>query len=391
MLPLQDAIQILLPTALDSFLSNCIAVGGNIKVETIPEYLARVISPLRRRSVIVTIINESGLVTTDNFEAFQATCTFTQYWFKNGVTDEDFIPFELDIPSVKSAAIHDTFSDTEDIDFTESEDFNITAITKGWTGRFLDQQRRTVDVSNGLIKHVWLPEEIPYTLTIINGIIERVTQFIIDYGYHYNWYAVNDPRGIAPIGWHVPTKEDWDVLISYIGGWEIAGGKLKELGILNWASPNTGATDEFGFNAKPAGYISVNFQACQTGTAEFWSSTSMDAPNDLLAYNYRLLYDQAYISANSTTKTVGQSLRYIKDDNNLSNVSGNDGTQYDGIQIGNQIWTAQNSMETLYRNGDPIENITDVYQWGNNPNPDVTSGQRTIADINKVGHIIYID
>ena len=72
------------------------------------------------------------------------------------------------------------------------------------------------------------------------------------FGGLYNWYAVNTGR-LAPEGWHVPTSEEWTTLINYLGGENIAGGKLKETGTDHWLSPNTGATNETGFSAIGAG------------------------------------------------------------------------------------------------------------------------------------------
>ena len=73
------------------------------------------------------------------------------------------------------------------------------------------------------------------------------------YGKLYNWYAVNDPRGLAPVGWHIPTDVEWTILTTYLGGSTVAGGKMKESGTLNWSSPNTGATNESGFTGLPGG------------------------------------------------------------------------------------------------------------------------------------------
>jgi uncharacterized protein (TIGR02145 family) len=72
------------------------------------------------------------------------------------------------------------------------------------------------------------------------------------YGKLYNWYAVNDSRGLAPEGWHIPTDGEWTILTDYLGGDEVAGGKLKSNSY--WNAPNTGATNESGFSALPGGF-----------------------------------------------------------------------------------------------------------------------------------------
>jgi uncharacterized protein (TIGR02145 family) len=68
----------------------------------------------------------------------------------------------------------------------------------------------------------------------------------------YNWYTTNTGK-LCPLGWHVSSNSDWETLINYCGGWEVAGGKLKEAGTAHWEAPNIGATNEFGFTALPGG------------------------------------------------------------------------------------------------------------------------------------------
>ena len=74
------------------------------------------------------------------------------------------------------------------------------------------------------------------------------------YGKLYNLFAVMDKRGLAPQGFHIPTDAEWTILSDFLGGTDIAGGKLKEKGIVHWKSPNTGATNSSGFTAVPGGY-----------------------------------------------------------------------------------------------------------------------------------------
>ena len=76
-----------------------------------------------------------------------------------------------------------------------------------------------------------------------------------DYGALYNWYAVDNAHGLAPAGWRVPSNADFATLVAFLGGDpSVTGGKLKEIGLTHWLTPNTGATDEYGFKALPGGY-----------------------------------------------------------------------------------------------------------------------------------------
>ena len=72
-----------------------------------------------------------------------------------------------------------------------------------------------------------------------------------EYGKLYNWHAVADPRGLCPAGWHVPSDAEWSVLIDYLGGESVAGGKMKS--VTGWNSPNVAATNESGFSGLPGG------------------------------------------------------------------------------------------------------------------------------------------
>lgn len=71
------------------------------------------------------------------------------------------------------------------------------------------------------------------------------------YGQFYNWYAVSDPRGLAPEGWHIPTLAEWQALINCNGGNDVAGERLKEAGNAHWKSGS--GNNLSGFNVLPAG------------------------------------------------------------------------------------------------------------------------------------------
>jgi uncharacterized protein (TIGR02145 family) len=73
-----------------------------------------------------------------------------------------------------------------------------------------------------------------------------------DYGRIYTGFTV-ESNMLCPAGWRVPTDIDWKLLSDYLGGINVAGGKLKESGTAHWASPNMDATNETGFSARGGG------------------------------------------------------------------------------------------------------------------------------------------
>ncbi|MFN8257506.1 MAG: fibrobacter succinogenes major paralogous domain-containing protein [Bacteroidales bacterium] len=140
-------------------------------------------------------------------------------------------------------------------------------------------------------------------------------EYIFEYffGKFYNYYAITDSRNIAPEGWHVPTDEEWSILINYLGGNSIAGGKMKAEGTDFWDAPNLNATNESGFNALPASYRNVNGTYSPGGYMKntyFWSTTERDIDN---AWYFILAYDTGGIVRNALGKRNGFSVRCIKD------------------------------------------------------------------------------
>ncbi len=107
-----------------------------------------------------------------------------------------------------------------------------------------------------------------------------------DYGYIYNGYVLVDKRNICPIGWHVSTESDWDTLIQFLGGKEIAGGKLKELGYKHWLSPNTSANNSFGFNALPGGTKTPTGSNYNNGKEGRWCGFNGNINSPIFQLNY---------------------------------------------------------------------------------------------------------
>lgn len=138
------------------------------------------------------------------------------------------------------------------------------------------------------------------------------------YGKLYNWYAVNDSRGLAPQGWHVPSSSEWEAITTCLGGSNVAGGAMKEAGTSHWTYPNAGATNSSGFTALPGGFrIGNSFNDfIGVGSAGYWWHSTLVYPLDpssnpyieWLYYNWTSIYD-----ATNFSKNCGLSVRCVKD------------------------------------------------------------------------------
>lgn len=135
------------------------------------------------------------------------------------------------------------------------------------------------------------------------------------YGRLYSWdgamnySTIESSQGICPDGWHIPSEYEWTELGNFLGGDNIAGGKLKESGSEHWLSPNTGATNESGFTALPAGeYDDTHYQLINK-SAVIWSST--ETSTSKCKYRY-LSHDDAELHSYDYYKDFRYSVRCLK-------------------------------------------------------------------------------
>jgi len=142
------------------------------------------------------------------------------------------------------------------------------------------------------------------------------------YGGLYQWdemmqYVTNEGvKGICPTGWHIPTDGEWTTLSTLLAGSLIAGGKLKSIGTIEagtglWYSPNTGATNESGFTANPAGsryYGPFSY----IGSIGFWWSSS-EYFNIIYGFQRSLSYNDSYVNRSASSKNNGFSVRCLRD------------------------------------------------------------------------------
>lgn len=130
-----------------------------------------------------------------------------------------------------------------------------------------------------------------------------------NYGALYNFDAVSQGN-LCPVGWHVPTESEGQTLTTFLGGDPVAGGKLKEIGLTHWSSPNTGATDEVGFTALPGGLRNYMGMFMNIGTsANWWSSSALDTQNALFL---SLNTNTADAVRSMTFKQFGMSVRCMQ-------------------------------------------------------------------------------
>jgi uncharacterized protein (TIGR02145 family) len=141
------------------------------------------------------------------------------------------------------------------------------------------------------------------------------------YGKLYNWYAVagihdNDPstpnKILAPTGWHVPSDAEWTTLTNYLGGSNVAGGKMKATGTSLWQSPNTSATNESGFTGLPGGVRNgIDGTFFNLGNLGMWISSSVYGTEAALSRS--LFFDDGGIWSGNPNKDFGFSVRCLRD------------------------------------------------------------------------------
>jgi len=232
-------------------------------------------------------------------------------------------------------------SDTEDLSGLQAGEYTIEVIDNNdcqhsWTTDVFDL-RDITDIDGNIYSivkinnQIWLNENLKVTHYRNGDLIPNITDDIewanlstgaycyynndVDikdiYGNLYNWYSVNDSRNIAPIGWHVPSDDEWQTLVDYLGGNDVAGCKMKETGTEHWASPNTGATNESGFSALPGGYrLGDGLYGGMGSSAYFWSSTQDRSSH---AWSRELSYNGSEVNRSGDDKRSGFSVRCGRD------------------------------------------------------------------------------
>ncbi|MFM7709517.1 MAG: fibrobacter succinogenes major paralogous domain-containing protein [Ferruginibacter sp.] len=141
------------------------------------------------------------------------------------------------------------------------------------------------------------------------------------FGKLYNWYAVNDPRGLAPLGWHVPTKAEWSILVSHLGGTRKAAIRMRHKN--DWREDDKG-TNRSGFTALPGGFRTDSSFYAKGNSGYWWTTTeepetgTNTRPANVIIDFYRLT-EQYYVDFGTGGRNThlryedGLSVRCLKD------------------------------------------------------------------------------
>ena len=209
------------------------------------------------------------------------------------------------------------------------------------TGTFIDNRDGTVYKTIKIGSQVWMAENLRYLPSVVgpetssdsepcyyvynyNGTdVEeaKATTIYSIFGALYNWPAAmngetssstnpSGVKGVCPDNWHLPSDAEWTQLVEYLGGENVAGGKMKENSNLYWISPNIDATNTSGFTALPGGYLYYDNHFHHLGYyASWWSATA--GYNGI--YDRYINNDSGKIYRSESGKSGGWSVRCVKD------------------------------------------------------------------------------
>lgn len=200
-----------------------------------------------------------------------------------------------------------TYNTVEDIDG------NVYPSIKIGSQEWMAQNLRVSRFNDGtLIKSYpdaaeWSVANYPFWTTY-----EQDTTLLCPFGALYNGYVATDAKNVCPAGWHVPTDQDWSLLVNTLGGPVNALGKLKVPGTDYWVSPNSGASNSSGFSALPGGIVLTDGNFGNFGwDAVFWTSTST-SPQQAYYRGLRQSVSNQVVRI-ADDKMYGFSIRCVKD------------------------------------------------------------------------------
>ncbi|MEI7981722.1 MAG: FISUMP domain-containing protein [Bacteroidota bacterium] len=235
-----------------------------------------------------------------------------------------------------------------------------------------------------------------------NGIIEKYCYDDLEsncdiYGGLYQWnemmqyVTTQGVKGICHTGWHVPTYEEWATLTTFLGGSSVAGGRMKTTGTIEagtglWYSPNTGATNESGFTAVPAGYRYYFGPFYYIGSHGYWWNSSQPTASSAWAQTLNCSYSDVFSFYDFLSS--GFSVRCLKDNTSTGYIIIHVKDQLSGSPLTNALVTTL-SGNTLYTanpsGGAGYYNLIVPYGYGYNITASASGySASTLSNINLI-------
>ena len=198
----------------------------------------------------------------------------------------------------------------------------------------------------------------------------KATDNYANYGALYNWPAVMTD-GVCPTGWYIPSNNEYTVLVNFLGGEGVAGGKMKEAGYDHWNSPNTGATNSSGWTGLGGGYCYNGSFQQNRNSGDWWTSST----NGGNSYNRTMKNNNDNVAQYSNDRRHGLTARCIWDGTTTAVVDGcmcpwacnfdDQATSEDGscdflsCAGCTYAWSSNYNPDVLYDDGSCIEDIVD--------------------------------
>ncbi|MES2589610.1 MAG: fibrobacter succinogenes major paralogous domain-containing protein [Bacteroidota bacterium] len=179
-------------------------------------------------------------------------------------------------------------------------------------GTFTDERDKQVYKTVKIGDQTWMAQNLNFASSTGSWCYDDISARCEVFGRLYDWET---SKNVCPANWHLPSDKEWTVLADFLGGEDLAGGKMKDTIDDRWMTPNLGATNSSGFNGIPGGFRVPQGQYGDTELTfgmygNWWSSTEFDAEN---ALRRRLAFKFEKLANTDGNKKNGYSVRCVKD------------------------------------------------------------------------------
>jgi len=301
-------------TPISNITSNSIVTGGNVVSQGLSSVTARGVA--YGTATNPTILNNTtsngagtGVFITNLIGLLHSTTYYVRAYATNSVGTA----YGNEVGFTTLSAVPAFTCGTSTVSDVDNNTYTTVQIgTQCWTQSNLkvSKYRNGDNIPTGLSNSAW-----QNTTSGAYAIYNNDAANDALYGKLYNWFTVNDSRGLCPTGWHVPSDAEWTTLTTFLGGLSLAGGAMKSTATQptpgGWIAPNTGATNSSGFTGVPGGNRDSGGGFYNLGNyGDWWSSSDAGSGN---AWYRELIYYGANAHRSYYNHRDGFSVRCVKD------------------------------------------------------------------------------